>query len=87
MVDKEQIVQKCNNIREQINKYAKKSIVQLSKDGKVIKEWDSLSSTTKYGFNKGTIANCCSGRQKSYKNYLWKYSSEYNKNLKEEENE
>ena len=74
-------------IRKQVLKYANKSIVQLTLDGKFIKEWDSISSTSKYGFNKGTISNCCRHRQKSYKRYLWKYSTEYYENLKEEKDE
>lgn len=74
-------------VRKQVLKYANKSIVQLTLDGKFIKEWDSISSTTKYGFNKGTISNCCRHRQKSYKGYLWKYSTEYYENLKEEKDE
>ena len=84
-MSEEQIKNKCNNISKLLSKYCSKNIVQLTIDGKFIKEWHSISSTTKYGFNKGTISNCCKGTQKTYKGFIWKYSSEYYKNLKEEE--
>lgn len=78
---------RLEEIRKQVLKYANKSIVQLTLDGKFIKEWDSISSTTKYGFSKGTISNCCKYKQTSHRGYLWKYSNEYYENLKEEKDE
>ena len=86
-MSKEQIEDKCNNISKQLSKYFRKQVIQLTIEGKFIKEWDSISSTTKYGFSKGAISNCCKGIQKTHKGFLWKYSCEYYENLKEENDE
>ena len=40
-MSKEQIKDKCNNISKQLSKYLRKQIVQLTIEGKFIKEWDS----------------------------------------------
>jgi len=54
-------------------------IIQLTLDGKFIKEWESLKYTEKYGFNRSVISECCRklrGRTK-HQNFRWMYKSEY----------
>ena len=49
-------------------------ILQYSKDGMLIKKWDSMQSVMDdLGINRGNISNCCSGRCKSAGGYKWKY--------------
>ena len=49
-------------------------VIQYTKDGMLIKKWDSMQSVMDYlGINRGNISNCCSGRCKSVGGYKWKY--------------
>lgn len=47
-------------------------ILQMDKDNKLIKEWDSIDAITD-DFNKKSIIKCCEGQQQSHKGYIWKY--------------
>lgn len=49
-------------------------VIQYTKDGMLIKKWDSMQEVMKeLGINRGNISNCCSGRCKSVGGYKWKY--------------
>jgi hypothetical protein len=48
-----------------------KAIQQLSIDGKLIKEWDSMNDAKRAGYHAGHISNCCNGLKPQYKGYLW----------------
>lgn len=51
-----------------------KSIIQMSRDGDIIKEWDSIViAASQLGIKSSNIVNCAKGRDKSYKGYIWKY--------------
>ena len=43
-------------------------------NGTLIKIFDSLLETEKYGFNQDNIIKCCKGLKTSYKNFIWKYT-------------
>lgn len=77
LLSKDDVFDKCNILRESIEKYSPKKVLQISLDGNIIKEWDSISKTTKYGFNKGCVSNCCIGRAKTHKGYKWIYLKDY----------
>lgn len=64
--------------RETKTKRAKaKSILQLTKSGELVKEWECASEAHReLGFNIGHILQCCKGKIKSYKNYIWRYKDE-----------
>ena len=57
------------------NHYAPtKSVLQYSKDGKLIAEYPSLHEASRQtGCNKGHICDCCKGTRKSAGGYIWKY--------------
>ena len=55
-------------------KHYTKKIEQYSKDGKLLKVWDSIKETENYGFNKNAIVSCCKGRSKTSGGYIWKYA-------------
>ena len=49
-------------------------VIQYTKDGVLIKKWDSMHLVMNdLGINVGNISNCCSGRCKSVGGYKWKY--------------
>ena len=51
-----------------------KVIVQLTKDGEFVREWESIASVSrKLGFTREGIRDCCKGKQKSAFGFIWKY--------------
>lgn len=54
-----------------------KNVIQLSLDGEVIKEWESLTAAS-MGTNTlvSSISSCCSGKFKTANGFIWKYKNE-----------
>lgn len=50
-------------------------ILQLDKNKKIIKEWDSIDAITE-DYDKKAIIKCCEGQQNTHKGYIWKYKDE-----------
>jgi group I intron endonuclease len=51
-----------------------KSILQLDKNGTLIKEWKSAThAETESNFKRKSIYRCLWGERKSYKDFIWKY--------------
>lgn len=51
-----------------------KRIGKYSLDGKLIKVYDSMSAAARdNSCNRGHIGECCNGKLRTYKNYVWKY--------------
>jgi len=51
-------------------------ILQISKDGSIIQEWNSATEASKVvGVSRGDISNCIQGRQKTAKGFIWKYKN------------
>lgn len=58
------------------NKLSKK-IFQCDLQGNIIKKWDCISDAARfYGIRSGNISNCLTGRNKTYKGYVWIYAEE-----------
>lgn len=50
-----------------------KAIIQLTKDGKIVKIWQSIAEAgRKYG-SKTNIGHCCRGEQKTSYGFIWKF--------------
>lgn len=53
-------------------------VVQLDLNGNFIKEYESMvDAANAVGCERSNIRACCKGRQKTAKNYKWKYKNEY----------
>ena len=50
-----------------------KTVLQLSLDGELIREWPSTKEAERNGFNHCNICQCCNGKQKTYKGFRWMY--------------
>ena len=50
-----------------------KPVLQLSLDGKLIREWSSTKEAERNGFNHCNICQCCNGKQKTHKGFRWEY--------------
>lgn len=66
----------CNHgtRNERMTKTKSKPILQLSLTGDLIKEWDSTQECGRNGFSQGNVSECCNGKRKSHKGFIWKYS-------------
>ena len=57
-----------------------KAITQYTKAGDIVKEWKSAAdiSVHFYGVRSkgGNVTNCCKGKIKSFKGYIWRYTNE-----------
>ena len=51
-----------------------KKVLQFTLDGELIREWPSIAECERNGFNKGKVSECCNGKRKTYKGFIWKYS-------------
>ena len=50
-----------------------KRVLQLTKSGELIKEWESTQECGRNGFNQGAVAACCRGELPHYKGFRWEY--------------
>lgn len=55
------------------NPHTSKKVAQYTLDGELVKVWDSISETGRYGFNYKNVHMCCKGKIKTHKGYMWKY--------------
>lgn len=53
-----------------------KKVLQLTLDGKLIREWESTNECGRNGFNQGNVAACCRGERKTHKGFCWKYEED-----------
>lgn len=52
----------------------RKIVLQLSMNGELIKEWPSINRARVLGgFGQKEIINCCKGRCKQHKGFIWQY--------------
>lgn len=51
-----------------------KPIIQFSKDGELIRKWNSAMDVQReLGLHQGNICQCCKGKYKSAGGYIWRY--------------
>ena len=51
-----------------------KKVLQFTLTGELIREWPSVAECERNGFNKGKVSECCNGKRKTYKGFIWEYS-------------
>lgn len=72
------VVYSCQGTRtwKQTNPRAMNRIVQLNKDGKVVKIWENYKQIEEEtGFNNGNIYKAINGKLKSAYGFIWRYES------------
>ena len=50
-----------------------KKVLQLSLDGKLIREWESTMECGRNGFDQSNVVNCCNGKRKTHKGFRFEY--------------
>ena len=58
--------------KHQHNKY----VLQYTLDGEFVREWESISEAHRNGFHRSHIIDCCRGKLKTHKGFIWKYKDE-----------
>lgn len=48
-------------------------ILQCTKSGELIKEWESVADAERAGFRHSNVSSCCSGRIQSAYGFVWRY--------------
>lgn len=56
------------------NNAKSKKVLQLTKNGEFVKEWESAMECGRNGFSQGNISQCCNGKLKSHKGFIWRYA-------------
>lgn len=74
-----------NKIQKNLKLGSKKSqipIIQKTKDGEIIKEWESLQQAAdELGIERSNISHCLRGRIKTSGGYIWEYARSSNTQL------
>lgn len=67
-----------NKVSEKLKIYKpSKPVLQYSLYGEFIREWVSAHEIQrKLGYNRAGVRQCCIGKIKTYKGYIWKYKRE-----------
>ena len=50
-----------------------KPIAQKKLDGTIVKIWPSVNEAGRNGFEQANICDCCNGKRKTHKGYLWAF--------------
>lgn len=58
-----------------LHELKKKKVYQYTLDGELIKIWNSAYECEKNGFKHKSIRDCCNGKQKTHKNFVWSYEN------------
>lgn len=54
-----------------------KKVAQIDKHtGQIIKIWESFNECNRKGFFQNAVNECCRGKRKTYKGFIWKYLSD-----------
>lgn len=51
-----------------------RQVSQYNLDGTLVRVWETLADAQESGFRSSGICDCCSGRKKTHKGYLWSYN-------------
>jgi group I intron endonuclease len=61
---------------KQLKGRKRRKVVQYNLIGEEIREYDSLSKVSEYGFNNISVQNCCIKRIKIYKGFVFRYKED-----------
>ena len=51
-----------------------KQVYQYTKEGELVKVWNSVNECGRNGYHKGAVWSCCNGRVKTHKGFIWSYN-------------
>ena len=50
-----------------------KPVLQYDLQGNFIREWESTMECDRNGFCSRHVADCCNGKRKTHKGFIWRY--------------
>lgn len=53
-----------------------KQVYQYTLDNELVAIWSSTRECQRNGYSSGNISLCCSGKLKTYKNFIWRYKEQ-----------
>lgn len=56
--------------------YRKREIAQYDLDGNFVRTFDSIKEAALLGFRDNNIQDCCVGRSKSHRGFIWRYAED-----------
>ena len=54
-----------------------KPVLQFTLDGEFVREWPSTMECERNGFSQQHVSECCLGKRKSHKGFLWMFAEDY----------
>lgn len=54
-----------------------KKVYQYSKEGELIAAWESTRECGRNGFCPTSVGDCCRGKMKTHKGYIWRYFDDF----------
>lgn len=64
------------NRNERVAEKLSKPVLQLAKNGELVREWSSTMEAGRNGFDHSNIVNCCLGKRKTHLGFRWKFKTE-----------
>lgn len=65
------------NNEQRSNNNTARAVVQLTLDGKFVREYSYMGKASSYGFKPNPIGLCCRGSKPSYKGFRWMFKEDY----------
>lgn len=59
-----------------VSKAQSKHVLQFTKNGEFVKEWQSTIECEMHGFNHRPVSACCLGKRRFHKNFRWFYKDD-----------
>lgn len=66
-------VKRTEEEKKRVAKQFAKVVGQYSKEGELVKIWESASEAGRNGFDMSSICSCCRGKYEQHKGFKWKY--------------
>ena len=65
---------KGKSMSEEQKKKMSKKVLQFTLDEEFVREWSSTKECGRNGFQQSAVCNCCQGKRKSHKGFIFKYA-------------
>ena len=66
----------CDEVKRKLKSVEQKYILQFDFRGNLIKTYESIRATSKDGFSKNLVSQCCRHLRLQYKNYIWRFEDD-----------
>lgn len=64
----------CHDCNLKLAGVGRKKVYQYTLDGELVKVWNSVTECSSNGYHKGHVSDCCLGKYKQHKGYIWSFN-------------